>query len=329
MNNPKPFLLITGFLGAGKTTLLRNLLHELGARNVKADVILNDFSNADIDVATLNPSLLSSVAPLAAGCACCDSLEELVQLCKTASNAKGDLLLVELNGTADPLVLLETFTLMEKRLAFFPRYQVCVIDARYWGKRDEFEILERRQLETAGFWYISHKNKVSKNRLKSVKELIKKTSSNSKEADIEELVDLLTKEVKEKKDSSNESVALSDSFISNNSKQKHLKDAAHKLSHRFTGCQFSLPEKVDSEVMQRLMNSLPNWVLRAKALVSILNEPHSRWLFEKVGAEIIQNPIPIYELPDTPSSLMCIGPKLAPDKIRKLVDLEFGTTNPK
>ena len=105
MNNPKPFLLITGFLGAGKTTLLRNLLHELGARNVKADVILNDFSNADIDVATLNPSLLSSVAPLAAGCACCDSLEELVQLCKTASNAKGDLLLVELNGTADPLVL--------------------------------------------------------------------------------------------------------------------------------------------------------------------------------------------------------------------------------
>ena len=97
------------------------------------------------------------MAPLAAGCACCDSLEELVQLCKTASNAKGDLLLVELNGTADPLVLLETFTLMEKRLAFFPRYQVCVIDARYWGKRDEFEILERRQLETAGFWYISHK----------------------------------------------------------------------------------------------------------------------------------------------------------------------------
>ena len=174
-----------------------------------------------------------------------------------------------------------------------------------------------------------YKNKVSKNRLKSVKELIKKTSSNSKEADIEELVDLLTKEVKEKKDSSNESVALSDSFISNNSKQKHLKDAAHKLSHRFTGCQFSLPEKVDNEVMQRLMNSLPNWVLRAKALVSIVDEPHSRWLFEKVGAEIIQNPIPIYELPDTPSSLMCIGPKLAPDKIRKLVELEFGVLTPK
>ena len=110
MKNAKPFLLITGFLGAGKTTLLRRLLHELNPRNIQADVILNDFSNADIDVASLNPSLLSSVEPLAAGCACCESLDELVQLCRKASIGKGDLLLVELNGTADPLVLLETFT---------------------------------------------------------------------------------------------------------------------------------------------------------------------------------------------------------------------------
>ena len=48
MKNAKPFLLITGFLGAGKTTLLKRLLHELNPRNIQADVILNDFSNADI-----------------------------------------------------------------------------------------------------------------------------------------------------------------------------------------------------------------------------------------------------------------------------------------
>ena len=173
MQRPKPFLLITGFLGAGKTTLLRRSLHELNARNIKADVILNDISNADIDVATLDPSLLSSVSPLAAGCACCESLEELVQLCRTASSGKGDLLIAELNGTADPLVLLETFTLLENRLSFFPRYQVCVIDARYWGKRDEFQILERRQLETAGFFYISQNNTVQHTDFKVLKKSIK------------------------------------------------------------------------------------------------------------------------------------------------------------
>ena len=53
MKNAKPFLLITGFLGAGKTTLLKRLLHELNPRNIQADVILNDFSNADIDVLLL------------------------------------------------------------------------------------------------------------------------------------------------------------------------------------------------------------------------------------------------------------------------------------
>ncbi len=324
MNNAKPFLLITGFLGAGKTTLLKSLLHELGPRNIKADVILNDFANADIDVATLNPSLFSSVAPLAAGCACCESLEELVQLCKTASKGKGDLLLVELNGTADPLVLLETFTLMENRLAFFPRYQICVIDARYWGKRDEFKILERRQLETAGFWYISHKNEVSKTHLKQIKESIKMDFSNSREANIGELLETLSIDLRNKKNPLNVAMSLSNPAPSNGLKQQFIKDAAHKLSHRFTGCHFPLPDKVDNKVMQRLMNSLPDWVLRAKALVSIVDKPEHRWLFEKVGAQLIQNQIPIYELPDTPSSLMCIGPKLAPGKIKQLVELEFG-----
>ena len=327
MKNAKPFLLITGFLGAGKTTLLKRLLHELNPRNIKADVILNDFTNADIDVATLNPSLLSSLEPLAAGCACCESLEELVQLCKKASKGKGDLLLVELNGTADPLVLLETFTLMENRLAFFPRYQVCVIDARYWGKRDEFEILERRQLETAGFYYISHKNEVPEVHLKRIKKSVKMASRNSREASIKELLEILSKEIRSRRILIDEPIFSSNPGSSVGSKQQFLKDVAHKLSHRFTGCHFPLPDQVDNKAMERLMNSLPTWVLRAKALVSIVDEPESRRLFEKVGAELIQNPIPIYELPDTPSSLMCIGPKLAPDKIRKLVELEFGVSN--
>ena len=71
MQRPKPFLLITGFLGAGKRLFFEDHTR-INARNIKADVILNDISNADIDVATLDPSLLSSVSPLATGCACCE-----------------------------------------------------------------------------------------------------------------------------------------------------------------------------------------------------------------------------------------------------------------
>ena len=327
MRNPKPFLLITGFLGAGKTTLLRSILHELNPRNIKADVILNDISNADIDVATLDPSLLSSVAPLAAGCACCESLEELVQLCRTASSGKGDLLIAELNGTADPLVLLETFTLLENRLTFFPRYQVCVIDARYWGKRAEFKILVRRQLETAGFYYITHKNEVPNTQLNRVKESIRAASRNSREVNLQNLVDILNEEVRGRENKVFRTRTSLHSNSANSSEKNRLDDEAHKLSHRFTGCQFPLPNKVDDQRMQRLMNSLPNWVLRAKALVNIVDKPESRWLFEKVGPELIQNKIPTYELPNTPSSLMCIGPKLAPVKLKELIESEFGVSN--
>ena len=170
---------------------------------------------------------------------------------------------------------------------------------------------------------------MSEAQLERIKKSVKMASSNSKEAELEILLNILIKEVQRRKKLTDEAMPSSNSVSSIGSKQQHLKDAAHKVSHRFTGCQFPLPDKVENKAMVRLMNSLPPWVLRAKALVSILDKPEYRWLFEKVGAELIQNPIPIYELPDTPSSLMCIGPKLAPDKIKKLVELEFGVTTPK
>ena len=73
------------------------------------------------------------------------------------------------------------------------------------------------------------------------------------------------------------------------------------------------------------MDKLPHWVLRAKALVSIFDQEEPRWLFEKVGTETIPKPTAVYDLPNTPASLMCIGPKLDPDQLRKIVESEFGT----
>ena len=137
----KPLLFITGFLGAGKTTLLRALLNKFNQLDQTADVILNDFENAEIDAATL-PKSKASIFPLAASCACCDSLDDLVKLCLAAQKSEGDALLIELNGTADPLPLLETFTLLEEKMPFAPRWQVAVVDARHWGQRKQFDALE-------------------------------------------------------------------------------------------------------------------------------------------------------------------------------------------
>lgn len=331
MKSTKPLLLITGFLGAGKTTLLRRLLMDLSRQDGRGDVILNDFANAEIDSATLDSSSIASVAPLAAGCACCDSLEELVLLCRTAAKGKGDLVLIELNGTADPLPLLETFTLLEDRLPFFPRMQVCVIDARHWESRKEYNVLERRQLETASFWYLSHQDEVDPDHLENIRSSLTAIAPHSKEIKVDNLVRILVSELAQSASASTETESLSNSELhedvveppSHDQFHRHHDDS-HKLSHRFSGCKILLPARVSSTGMKRLMDSLPDWVLRAKALVTIQDQPESRWLYEKVGAETSPSPILVYDLPNTPSSLMCIGPKLDPEALRRLVVFELG-----
>lgn len=180
----------------------RKLLVQLHQREMLADVILNDFTNADIDVATLDGTTFATVAPLAAGCACCDSLEELALLCKAAASGKGDLLLIELNGTADPLALLETFTLLEKRLPLFPRWQVCVIDARRWEEEDALTILKRRQLETSGFWYLSHGDQLQPEALERIKGSIARFSEHAVASSVDELIGLLQHEINGRQDPS-------------------------------------------------------------------------------------------------------------------------------
>ena len=320
MPSIKPLLMITGFLGAGKTTLLRNLLVQLHQREILADVILNDFTNADIDVATLDGATLASVAPLAAGCACCDSLEELVLLCKAAASGKGDLLLIELNGTADPLALLETFTLLEKRLPLFPRWQVCVIDARRWEEEDALTLLKRRQLETSGFWYLSHGDQLQPEALERIRGSIARFSEHAVASSVDELIGLLQHEINGRQDPSWTPKPIQSTSSSKTAKsmQTH-RDPVHALSHRFTGCQFALPESVGLQPMKALIKALPSWVLRAKALVRLHDKPGCRWLFEKVGKESLISPIPSQELLKTPASLMCIGAQLNPDELQQLV----------
>ena len=105
----KPLVFITGFLGAGKTTLLRKLSTALNGLDFSVDAILNDYINAGMEASTVGLSA-AHITPLESGCACCESLDELVAICRNAHAGDGDLFLLELNGTADPLPILEAIS---------------------------------------------------------------------------------------------------------------------------------------------------------------------------------------------------------------------------
>ncbi|MDF1753312.1 MAG: GTP-binding protein [Verrucomicrobiales bacterium] len=316
----KPLIFITGFLGAGKTTLLRTLSTRLGDRDVKVDAILNDYINAGMEAATISESAVS-VVPLESGCACCESLDELIAVCRAAIEGEGDLLLLELNGTADPLPVLEAFSLMEETLPFFPRLQVCLIDARVWGKRGDLIPLEKRQLETAGYWMLSHADKVDPTRIREVEEGVRLIAPHSARITVRDFENIVIEELNEAK--KQEPISRRN-MVSATDVVGHRHDSVHRISHRFTGYSLPLPSKVRRHSIEQLMSELPSWVLRAKALVKLVEEPGPRWLFQRTGLEPLHPPLAVPGVCNVPASLICIGPGLDEAALKSLIKYHFG-----
>ncbi|MGI9239209.1 MAG: GTP-binding protein, partial [Verrucomicrobiales bacterium] len=98
----------------------------------------------------------------------------------------------------------------------------------------------------------------------------------------------------------------------------------HALSHQFTGCQIPLPGRYRSPQLVHLLESLPDEVVRAKALVKLRKAPGCRWLFERTGRHPVEKPLQIDDLTRVSTSLVCIGPGIDPPALRELVMKHFG-----
>jgi len=79
---------------------MRKLLESLKSHRIEADVILNDYENADLDAETIRDSA-ATLMPLAAACACCSGLDELISVAMVAQRTRSPVLIVEINGTAN------------------------------------------------------------------------------------------------------------------------------------------------------------------------------------------------------------------------------------
>ena len=153
----------------------------ISAQGIKADVILNDIANAELDAASIIAEEAASIIPLSATCACCESLEELSNLCKTVSEGDGDLLFIELNGTADPLVLIENFLILKDQLHFDPIIPICLIDVRHWGKRGGLTSLEKRQMEASVFHCLSYTDRAEPEDTNETRNIISECFPKSRE----------------------------------------------------------------------------------------------------------------------------------------------------
>lgn len=312
----RPLVMVTGFLGAGKTTFLRSFLECLKEWYLASDVILNDYENADLDAETLRDKAFS-VEALAASCACCDGLEPLIDLAIAAGRSRSDALAIELNGTADPLPLLESFTLLEEKIGLRPRWQVCVLDARNFGKRGYYDRLEFLQLQTASHFVLSHSKSCSMAERKRLLERIRAATPKASETTPGEMAASVAR------------AAAREWRLSGKvtpPRPKPLFNIRHgdRLAHEFTGCQILLPERVEREAMWRFLSALPGGVIRAKALACVKGEPGVRRLFERVGPELMADPLEVPLNDRVPSSAICIGPDLDPEELLEIARRELG-----
>ncbi|MBK1883762.1 hypothetical protein JIN85_15190 [Luteolibacter pohnpeiensis] len=312
----RPMVLISGFLGAGKTTFLRDLLQQLVPHQLTADVILNDYENANLDAETLQEKA-ATIAPLASSCACCSGLKDLVDLAVAAQTTRSDVLLVELNGTADPIPLLESFTLLERKLRFRPRWQIGVIDARHFGNRGYYDELEVQQLQTASHFLLSHLDSVPKSKRKELFTQIQKLNPYASRTIASRLAANLAGVIAT---SSPVVVSKTEEHPSAHAHHQH----GHHLSHTFTGCQILLPPRLRLKQVTSWLASLPESVIRAKALVTLIEEPGCRKLFERVGLDTMPKPLEVPISDRVPTSAICIGPQLDPNELLEHARQHFG-----
>jgi len=310
----QPVVLITGFLGSGKTTLLKKLLSATKESGITSNVILNDYVDASVDSSTLQ-EFTDHVEPLTATCACCEGLDFLLDLSIASSKSSSDILFIELNGTADPVPIIESFTLLEDKLQLHPRWQICVIDVRHFGKRETYSDIEELQLQTASHIYFSHhdSDEVPEQVLKTIKSINPHVSIMNEHELTHAILKLSKRTNKAKLNAPSKDLFTKNTNIS----EKHQK------THEFTSCKILMPHHASEETIQHWLRALPADVIRAKLLIRVTDWAKNRYLFERVASEISKYPQKVRLNDSVQNSAILIGPDLNITELKQLTDACF------
>lgn len=304
-----PLVLVTGFLGSGKTSLLRQLLPELKRARLQPHVILNDYANADLDSATLR-DLVPDIQAITGSCVCCNSMDALILTLDELKLGERDVVLLEANGTTDPLPLIEALLVTPLHHRYPCLLQINLIDAKRWQKRSANNELERMQARTASHLLFTWTDVADKGRQNEVRESVRRLNPRATEVDLEafanELVSLanlsddalppaflkwshlsptatspfnLTPIPGAKPPVRSSSAAESLLFPPLLNSRNHPK---HALAHRFRAIELEVPTGIRPLQLVAWLESLPPDIVRAKGIVRFADHPNRFHFFQRV-----------------------------------------------
>ena len=198
-----PVTLLTGYLGAGKTTLLNEVL--TNQEGYKVAVIVNDIGEVNVDASLIEKGGQvtqkdNNLVPLQNGCICCtlnaDLINQIIDLIKTG---KFDYILIEASGICEPLPIAQSVTMLDgsyDERAKIARLDniVSVVDVARMADEfgcgeklmdenldeEDIENLIIQQIEFCNTIILNKVDTVSKEKLETVKDIIRKLQPEAK-----------------------------------------------------------------------------------------------------------------------------------------------------
>ena len=275
-----PLILISGFLGAGKTTLLKALLPQLVGQGIRPHVVLNDYMNARVDAATLG-EYTRLVTPISGTCVCCGSQDELIDSLVIAEKTPESIALLEANGTADTLQLIEILSAKQALSGYSLPIQINVIDGKRWQKRHWHNKLERGQVESAGYLYITRKEAIPEKRYEQVKIETRVLAPRAQVVTTpEEIGAALVELVRDVPNLPPRRFDVEKNTMHENMGHHHHHEDGHHhhahghqhTAHHFASLELPLPPNLTRQALQTFLEKLPPEVLRAKGIAAFQDE---------------------------------------------------------
>lgn len=289
-------IVIVGFLGAGKTTLLKNIVKNYIEEKWSPFIILNDYENADIDIHDflqfLDPTQVNA---LSGSCICCSGINELREQVNRILPRENGITLIEANGTTDAVSLMGFLGVgMNKR--FLPPVQIAVVDVRNWQKRGAHNELESNQVQVSSVIILNYVDQVD---IERVVEVEQDLGGINGKAIIYHWDKLDLK-------------GLSDLHPSDNKAQK----MEHKKAH-WSSCSVDLPDPISGERLSRVIDNIPNEILRVKGCTRIDDNEHYSHFERTPTGEVFSRPY--NGIPITGPKLLTIGPGSDPKLLKGLI----------
>lgn len=294
---------VTGFLGSGKTTFLSNYVKYLLNKNENPSIIVNEYSNLDVDSNALSHDI--EVASILNGCICCDLQRDLIKQLKHFINKSAmHHIIIEATGIAhpveiiaacqDPEIVEHLATPVVIGLADAPRFL-----ARAQYTNSTIQLMEE-QLQISHAIVVNKMDLLESVEYDKIKEIEKinpqapKFYTSFADLDMDNLV-----------------LTTDDSMSPLGQSMHH--HGIKSMQYQFTG-------PIDRQLFYQFILRLPDNVLRLKGYVKFHDAPNDIYEFQYAFG------LPDYEVIDTtmPLTIVLIGEQIDENQLRnKLHMLQF------